>query len=143
MSQLHVEITLMVDLNILLLFLVSIEPYLFNQLINSSLGEYVSILYAFDLGGLFVIQAFFANAVLADENRPEAVLQSYRLQRITLLLNASIFFVSTLPFFWSWRIEVEGAVVPIRVILWLITLFLPRVRHLLERSEKNREKTQL
>ena len=143
MSQLHVETTVMVDLNILLLFLVSIEPYLFNQLINSSLGEYVSILYALDLGGLFVIQAFLANAVLADKNRPEVVLQRYRLLRITLLLSAFIFFISTIPFFWSWRIEVAGAVVPLRVAMWLITLFLPRVRRLLERSERNREKMSL
>jgi uncharacterized membrane protein len=134
MSQLHVETTIIVDLNILLLFLVSIEPFLFNQLISSSLGEPVSILYALDLGGLFVIQAFLANTVLADKNRPEAVLQRFKLQRITLLLSAAVFFVSTLPFFWSWRIEVGGTVVPLRIALWIITLFLPRVRRLLERS---------
>jgi uncharacterized membrane protein len=136
MSQLHVETTIMVDLNILLLFLVSIEPFLFNQLISSQLGEPVSILYAFDLGGLFVIQTFLANTVLADKNRSEAILQSFRLQRITLLLCASLFFVSALPFFWSWRIEVSGAVIPLRIVLWLITLFMPSVRRLLERIPK-------
>lgn len=143
MSQLHVETTIMIDLNILLLFLVSIEPFLFNQLLSSLFGETVSILYAFDLGGLFVIQAFLANAVLADKNRSNAIFQSFRLQRTTLLLSASFFFISTLPFFWSWRIEVGGAVVPLRIVLWLITLFMPSFRRLLERSAKNKEKRHL
>jgi uncharacterized membrane protein len=34
MSLLHIETSKLVNLNILLLFLVSIEPFLFNQLIN-------------------------------------------------------------------------------------------------------------
>ena len=64
MSVLRIETASLVKLNILLLFLVSIEPFLFNQLINpnSSLAENVSILYALDLGGLFVIQAILANS---------------------------------------------------------------------------------
>ncbi len=136
MSQLHIETTIMVDLNILLLFLVSIEPFLFNQLISSLFAETVSILYAFDLGGLFVIQAFLVNAVLADKNRPETTLHSFTLQRITLLASALLFFISAVPFFWSSRIEVSGVAIPLRIVLWLITLFMPTVRRLLERKIK-------
>jgi len=136
MSQLHIETTTLVETNIVLLFLVSIEPYLFNQLISSTFGEYVSILYAFDLGGLFVIQAILSNTILKDRNRPEPILRSFRFQRITLSISASIFFISALPFFWSLRVEVGGAVIPVRILLWLITLTLSSIRHLWERKSK-------
>jgi uncharacterized membrane protein len=137
MSQLHVETGGLIDVNILLLFLVSIEPFLFNQMLSSSLAESVSILYAFDLGGLFVIQAFLANAILKDQNRPEPVLRTFRLQRITLSISAALFFVSALPFFWSWRIQVGGFPIPLRILLWIITLFMPSIRRLWERKNKD------
>ncbi len=61
MSLLTVETARLINLNILLLFLVSIEPFLFNQMLHStySLVQNISIIYALDLGGLFTIQAFF------------------------------------------------------------------------------------
>ena len=70
MSQLRVETPWLVDLNILLLFLVSVEPFLFNQL-NSAFEEGVSVVYALDLGGLFVIQALLAHSVLTDKTQPD------------------------------------------------------------------------
>ncbi len=82
MSELRIETGRLVKLNILLLFLVFVEPFLFNQLNSSSpLVENVSILYALDLGGLFVIQALLANRILSDKTRPDSIIQAYKLRR--------------------------------------------------------------
>ncbi len=137
MAELRIETSRLVELNILLLFLVSIEPFLFNQLNYSSpLVENVSILYAFDLGGLFVIQAFLANHILSDKTKLESVLQTYKLRRNTMIMSAAIFFISTLPFFWSLSIPVDGASLPLRIIFWLIPMFLPAIVRLWERKVK-------
>jgi uncharacterized membrane protein len=138
MSELHTETGSLVKVNILLLFLVSIEPFLFNELIQptSSLVENVSILYAFDLGGLFVIQAFLSNAILANKNSPEELLRTHRFQRVTLLISSVLFFISAVPIFWVWTINVNGVTIPLRVILWLIPLFLPSIRRLWEQKSK-------
>jgi len=138
MSELQSEKGSLVNINILLLFLVSIEPFLFNELIQpaSAIAENVSILYALDLGALFVIQAFLANAVLADKNKPEELLRTYRFRRGTLLISSIIFFISAVPIFWVWTINVNGLPIPFRIILWLIPLLLPSIRRLMERRSK-------
>lgn len=135
MMLLHFENNKLVTSNILLLFLVSIEPFLFNQMITSSmpLVENVSIVYAFDLGGLFALQAYFSNSVLSDKSKPERILRSFRFRRNTGLLGSGLFFVSTLPIFWIWTIT-PGF--PIRLVLWLMTLFLPVVRHFWGKTRK-------
>jgi uncharacterized membrane protein len=134
MSNVHIETRGDVELNVLLLFLVSIEPFLFNELVVSSLpAEYVSILYALDLGGLFAIQALFANSILADKNRPEKLLREYAGRRNAAITGAVVFFLSTLPFFWSWSIPINGQThIPLRFILWIAPLFLHNIRRLWE-----------
>jgi uncharacterized membrane protein len=137
MSELRIETNRLVELNILLLFLVSIEPFLFNQLNNSTqFAENVSILYALDLGGLFVILALLANSIFSDKNRPEPILQTYKLRRNTSLIGASFFFISVLPFFWSLSIKVSIANIPLRIILWIVPMFLPSIRRLWEKKIK-------
>jgi uncharacterized membrane protein len=136
MSFLRVETDRLVSLNILLLFLVSIEPFLFNQLINSTLllVENASIVYAFDLGGLFAVEAFFAHAILADKNRPEKVLHTFRLRRNTLLIGMALFFVSALPLFWTLTIPINSSFgIPLRLVLWITILFMPTVRRFWEK----------
>jgi uncharacterized membrane protein len=136
MGFLHVETDRLVILNILLLFLVSIEPFLFNQLINStmSFAENASIVYAFDLGGLFAIQTLFANSILSDKNKPEQVIRDFRLRRNTLLIGMALFFISVLPIFWTWTIQVNNNFgIPIRFILWILTLFMPLIRRFWEK----------
>jgi uncharacterized membrane protein len=139
MSLLRVETDRLVSFNILLLFLVSIEPFLFNQLINSSMSlvENASIVYAFDLGGLFAIQAFFANSVLSDKNKPEQVIRDFRLRRNTQLIGTALFFISALPIFWNWAIQVDSNFgIPLRIILWVLTLFMPSIRRFWEKRVK-------
>jgi uncharacterized membrane protein len=139
MAFLRVETDRLVAFNILLLFLVSIEPFLFNQLINStmSLVENSSIVYAFDLGGLFAIQAFFANSILSDKNKPEQIIRAFRLRRNTLLIGMTLFFISVLPIFWTLTIQVNSNFgIPLRLILWISTLFMPSIRRFWEKRRK-------
>ena len=132
-SLLTVETAWLIDLNVLLLFLVSIEPFLFNQMIHSSfsLVQNISIIYALDLGGLFVIQALFANCVLTNKTRPEKVLRSYRFRRDLQLVNAGLFFISAVPIFWSLSIPISGNTsIPVRFVFWIATVFIARVREI-------------
>ena len=135
MSNVRIETRGDVQLNILLLFLVSIEPFLFNELVVSNLpAEYVSILYALDIGGLFALQALLANSILADKNRPIKLLHEYAARRNAAITNALIFFISTLPFFWSWSIPINSQThIPLRFVLWIVPLFLQNIRRLWER----------
>jgi uncharacterized membrane protein len=135
MAFLRVETDRLVSFNILLLFLVSIEPFLFNQLITSSMSlvENVSIIYAFDLGGLFAIEALFTHSILSDKNKPGQVIRDFRLRRNTQLAGMALFFISALPVFWTWAIPVGSSGIPLRLLLWISTLFMPLVRRSWER----------
>ena len=132
MSNVRIETRADVELNTFVLFLVSIEPFLFNELVASSLpAEYVSILYAFDLGGLFALQALLSNMILADKNRSEKLLHEYTGRRNAAITNAILFFVSALPFFWSWSIPINNQLhLPLRFVLWIVPLFLQNIRRL-------------
>jgi uncharacterized membrane protein len=139
MSNVRIETRREVELNILLLFLVSIEPFLFNELNSSTLPiQYVSILYALDLGGLFAIQALLANSILADKKRPEELLRRYAAMRNAQIVGAAIFFISVLPFFWSLAIPITSkSSIPLRFILWIAPLFMRFIRRIWERQSDN------
>ena len=126
MSLLPVETERLVNLNILLLFLVSIEPYLFNQLLFVPvMTQNVSILYAFDLGGLSLIQTFFSNSLLDEKKKiiSEQLRHEYNFLRNLQLTIAVIFFVSTIPVFWSWKVELSNTMImPLRFVFWFIAL---------------------
>lgn len=134
MDLLPVENAGLVRLNIVLLFLVSIEPYLFSQLFVSStstIRENVSVLYAIDLAGLFLILAYF-NHSLGDEEKklvPESLLRTYRHFRNIQLLVSAIFLISIIPVFWSLGIWVGNSFTNSRFILWILTLLLGAVPH--------------
>ena len=139
MSNVRIETRREVELNILLLFLVSTEPFLFNELNSSTLPiQYVSILYALDLGGLFAIQALLANSILADKKRPEELLRRYAAMRNAQIVGAAIFFISVLPFFWSLAIPITSkSSIPLRFILWIAPLFMRFIRRIWERQSDN------
>ncbi len=74
--MLPVETGVVVLLNIVLLFLVSIEPYLFSLLNSTEVAvfDYASVLYALDLAGLMAILALFMHMLTIEERkliRPE------------------------------------------------------------------------
>jgi uncharacterized membrane protein len=140
-SVLPVETEGLINLNIVLLFLVSIEPYILSQVLRFTDVDWdvVSTLFALDLGSMFAILAYFNNA-LADEEKklvPEGYLRRIRLSRDLQLLTMAIFIASIAPVFFSTvavRITIGGVDrgIPLRAVLWVFTLFLTYAIHLVE-----------
>jgi uncharacterized membrane protein len=124
MSVLPVETGRIVGANVLLLFLVSVEPYLYN-LIPISLAPLqgqldsgiTTALYAADMGSIFLIIAYFTHQLTIEERKliPPKLLRGYRLQRNATIFTAVLFLVSMLPIFWS--LTVFGF--QLRFILWM------------------------
>jgi uncharacterized membrane protein len=118
MSILPVGTGTTVLLNVALLFLVSIEPYLLSllNLAEYTVFAYASVLYALDLAGLMAILALFTNTLTIEEKKlvPISELRHQRIARNALFLSTLLFLVSALPQFLSWNIQ--GT--PIRVLLW-------------------------
>lgn len=131
-SVMPVETPWLIRVNMVLLFLVAIEPLLFDVLYfqgtGSDAGVAASLYFGLDIGGMNLILAYFTYAMIEEEKRklPEEVLRRLRTSRTANLLTAAIFFVSTLPFFSS----VVFLGLPLRVDLWFIALpiaFVPRL----------------
>ena len=139
MSVLPVETGKMVAPNMLLLFLVSAEPYLFSLMTGSSLvavsGQLdlgtTTTLYALDMGSLFLILAYFNHELTIEEKKliPRELLRSYKLLRNSTVVTAALFLVSILPVFWGY--SVYG--LPARFILWIATFMVWPVRRVVER----------
>ena len=133
MSLLPLDDNTIVILNVALLFLVSIEPYLFylnitfDLLSHEVLLDSASILYALDMAGLVSIIALFTNELAREESGlvPKEALAKYKRVRNTLLVSAALFLVTILPIFWS--IKLFG--LPIRFYFWFIPLILSSIRH--------------
>jgi len=119
----------------ILLFLVALEPYLFNlitQHAESSIDELASMLYALDLGALMLILAFFAQKIVNGEgNVTPKVRRFYRYKRQSFMFTAAVFIISMVPIFWSISI---GDWTKLRFVLWLIApmmgLIMTVIRHL-------------
>jgi hypothetical protein len=115
-------------LNMMMLFSVSLEPYLFNLVTlfghstETVVVEYASVFFAADMAALVVILAFFVHELAVEENRLIAaeLMEPYRGVRNSMLLSAVFFLLTVAPQFWSWRIQS----VPLRFYLWLIPLII-------------------
>jgi uncharacterized membrane protein len=133
MSVLPIEDNTIVILNVALLFLVSIEPYLFylnitfDILAHELLLNYASILYALDMTGLVTIIALFTHQLAREERGlvPKESLATYKRFRNTLFISAALFLVTVLPIFWSFKLWD----LPIRFYFWFIPLILSFIRH--------------
>ena len=140
LSVLPVENEFLTSLNILLLFTVSIEPYLFNQLftVNGSLWNNISVLYAVDLAVMFLILAFFNHSLGKEEKNlaPKNYMRKFRFDRNYDILTAAIFIVSILPVFEVTVSHVSGSGIPLRVFLWIGALIFGLVRRLLFPGKK-------
>ncbi len=133
MSVLPLEDNFTVALNLVMLFLVSIEPYLFylniifDAVANERLLNTASIVYAVDLAGLMAIQALFTQQLAQEERKllPHDMIRKYKRIRDTLFMSAAIFAVTALPFFWVWRIGNT----PLRFYMWFVPLVVSSLRH--------------
>lgn len=131
MSVLPVEKQSMLNLNLLLLFLVSVEPYLFylnitfDLLTHEIFLYYASMLYALDMTGLVLILALFTNELAKEERGLIAKnsLDDVRKARNRLYLSAALFAVSALPPFWALKILDQ----PLRYYFWFIPLVVSMV----------------
>lgn len=120
-SIIRIETGPMLRLNVALLLLVSIEPYLLNVMAldvnvksNLSLLDYSSSLYALDLGFIFLIMAGFYQLALLQGKEVE----SFSGDRNSRLVDASFFLISSLPLFWTF--SVFG--LPLRFFIWYLTI---------------------
>jgi uncharacterized membrane protein len=119
-----------VILNIVLLFTVSMEPFLFNILrsghsafpASPRLVETASSLYGLDLGVMMLSMAIFTLALADEEKRlvPHDMVRQLRSEASTWVISAGIFLVSAAPVFG--RISVGGVIMTglsLRTLMWL------------------------
>jgi uncharacterized membrane protein len=133
MSALPLEDNTIVILNVALLFLVGIEPYLFylnitfDLLSHELLLNYASILYALDMAGLVTIIALFTDQLAREEKGlvPKESLAKYQRVRNTLFISAALFLITVLPIFWNFRLWD----LPVRFYFWFVPLILSSIRH--------------
>jgi len=127
MSVLPVESTRVVAANMMLLFLVSAEPYLYNLMTISSPSPssgqldsaITTALYALDLGALMIILAFFTYELTLEDKHliPRELMGNYRLIMYSTVIAATIFILSALPMFWS-VVIIPSPQVPLRYFMW-------------------------
>jgi len=128
MKLLPLETSSLVVLNLVLLFLAAIEPYLLNLLIfgsniaaPQSLSTPVSQLYALDFGSMNLILAYFIHQLIVQDKKMHRLkhIGRYVTQRAFLLVLVAVFYTSILPFFSSSAVDD----VTVRQLIWLS--FLP------------------
>jgi uncharacterized membrane protein len=142
MSILRVEVARTRILNTTL-FLVAIEPYLFNLLnfngpfAAGSLVDAASVGFAIDLGTIYAIMASFTS-ILGKEGSGLAtpdIVKKYRHIRNFEIVVAIIFLISALPEFWI--MNLPGGFVagggPLRYYAWLLTFPLIKGENILSR----------
>ncbi len=131
-SVMPVETPVMIRLNMLLLFLVAIEPFLFDVLYfqggSTAVGAEASLYYGLDIGGMNIVLAYFTHILTREERRliPREMIHRFRVTRNLLLVAAALFLVSDLPVFWG----PTFLGLPLRIDIWVFSLpivFLPRL----------------
>jgi len=131
MSVLPVDVSSVTFLNVALLLLVALIPYLLNSVVlgdNASIRDYSSSLFALDLSGILAILAIFAHILGVEDNRlvPQAAAKLFRNGRNRMAVLAILMAVSIAPPFW----EAAFLGVQVRIYLWtlpLISYWLGRV----------------
>jgi uncharacterized membrane protein len=127
MSVLPVETRAVTFLNVVLLLLVALVPYLLNgvELVNTSpdssaIRDYFSTLFAGDLAGILFILATFAHVISKEEKRlvaPEFA-KLFRNGRNRMFVLGIIMAVTVLPIFW----QLTWFGIPLRTIVWYLPL---------------------
>ena len=130
MSVLPLETKLITFLNVVLLLLVALVPYLLNsvEVVNSSLAptqasalrDFSSTLFAIDLSGILFILAAFAHVISMEEKKlvEPALAAAFRNGRNRMAVIAVVMVISVAPPFW--QLAVSG--IPLRIYLWYIPL---------------------
>jgi uncharacterized membrane protein len=143
MSALPIETRSTIFLNIAMLFLVSIEPYLFylvslfDHSQQSALLEYASVLYSIDMGALMIILAVFSHELTIEEKKLVSLEFLGRWKRIRnyLFIVAALFLLSAMPQFWSWKLDST----PLRFYFWYVPLVVAWIRGALPKDRVRRQ----
>ena len=151
MLVLPIETTRTRSLNTGLLFLVAIEPYLFNQLlfglttpaptVSTILPQDVaSAAYGLDLGAIWLILAAFTHILSIEEKALVApdLFKKYRSMRNLEIVVAVFFLVSILPPFWT---PIGGTY--LRYLAWASTFFVRRTANLYSKAAGRRRSVRL
>jgi hypothetical protein len=130
MSVLPLESRTTSFLNVALLLLVALVPYLLNsvELVNSALSlaqasalrDYSSTLFALDLTGILLILAMFAHVISMEEKKlvEPGIAGNFRTGRNLVVIAALLMLVSIAPQFWQWTLF--GS--PLRLYIWYVPL---------------------
>lgn len=147
MSVLPTETRTVTFLNVGLLLLVAIVPYLLNgvEVVNptlppsdvSAIQDYSSMLFALDLGGILIILATFAHVISVEERKLVApdLVTLFKNGRNRMALLAILILVSVAPQFWQWTL----LAIPLRLYLWyppLISYWVGRAVNPVSRTYK-------
>ena len=121
MSVLPVETRLVTFLNVVLLVLVAIFPYLFDQVVSlsnaSDVQNYASILFTLDYAGTLVILAAFAHLIAQEEKQlvdDDQVIRFRRIRKRLTLLTIVVLFSLAAP--WEWFF----LGVHVRLLIWYV-----------------------
>jgi uncharacterized membrane protein len=130
MSVLPVETNSITIINVALLLLVAIIPFLLNStevpnpILNdtdaAAIMDFSSSLFAIDLAGILAILAAYAHIISIEEKKlvaPELA-RTFRSGRDRMAMLALIMLISIAPQFWSWTIF--GT--PTRIYVWYLPL---------------------
>jgi uncharacterized membrane protein len=139
MSVLPIETRRTMLLNSLLLFTVSLEPFIFNILRSGnsasrpspSLYEAASSFFGIDVGAMMLIMGVFTLALADEEKRlvPAAMLGRLRSEAEIWLTSAALFLISAIPIFG--RISIGSlplSGISVREFLWVAALLTSWIR---------------
>ncbi len=120
LEHIDIESPAVLNLNVALLLLVSLEPYLFNLMVFGEAGDdmgvlldVTSTLYALCLGGIWlVLGALHHQAAKGGEQ--ESMLR----MRNARLFDTAVFLLSAVPL--SWEVDLLG--IPIRFWMWFLSI---------------------
>ncbi|MFI5404849.1 MAG: hypothetical protein ACHQYR_03885, partial [Candidatus Gagatemarchaeaceae archaeon] len=130
MSVLPLETQSITFLNVGLLLLVALVPYLLNNIevanpiLSSSqasqLRDFSSSLFALDLAGILAALAAFAHVISREEKKlvEPALAALFRNGRNRMVLLAVVMAASVAPQFWQWTVFA----VPVRLYVWYLPL---------------------
>ena len=151
MSVLPIETTRTRSLNTALLFLVAIEPYLFNQLlfgltaaiptaVSGLPQDVASAAYALDLGAIWLILAAFTHILSIEEKALVApdLFKKYKSMRNLEIVVAVFFLVSILPPFWT---PIGGT--SLRYLTWALTFFVRRTANMYSKAASRKKSARL
>ena len=128
MSVLPVETNFVVYLNVLMLILIAMIPYLLysvefanpslSPVDSSAIRDYASSLFAIDLAGILVILATFSHVISIEEKHLVApqVAKIFQNNRNVQAILALVVIISLLPIFWTLTLFGE----PVRLYIWFV-----------------------